>query len=214
MWPRLAPTGAVHWPASPRASPRSAQPRCSARHMPARWLSGTTARAAGTAAWARWIRPRWASGSTRWSRSCWLTSMSRAEQRERIVAIAKGVATDMESNREQHMKLRRESLQLFAAPTIDASALEKLRAEQMKLGEAASRRMLAAMIEGAEGADPGTARQARRAPAAQDAAAEVTEPSPAAAPSPRIPAAPPPNRRSPVAAAPLSCLKVAPCSAC
>lgn len=72
------------------------------------------------------------------------------EQRERIVAIAKGVATDMESNREQHMKLRRESLQLFAAPTIDAAALEKLRAEQMKLGEAASRRMLAAMIEGAK----------------------------------------------------------------
>ncbi len=72
------------------------------------------------------------------------------EQRERIVAIAKGVAADMESSREQHMKLRRESLQLFAAPTIDATALEKLRAEQMKLGEAASRRMLAAMIEGAK----------------------------------------------------------------
>jgi Spy/CpxP family protein refolding chaperone len=76
------------------------------------------------------------------------------EQRERIVAIAKGVATDMESSREQHMKLRRESLQLFAAPTIDATALEKLRAEQMKLGEAASRRMLAAMIEGAKVLNP------------------------------------------------------------
>jgi periplasmic protein CpxP/Spy len=76
------------------------------------------------------------------------------EQRERIVAIAKGVATDMESSREQHIKLRRESLQLFAAPTIDSAALEKLRAEQMKLGEAASRRMLAAMIEGAKVLNP------------------------------------------------------------
>lgn len=72
------------------------------------------------------------------------------EQREKIAALAKGVATDMESNREQHMKLRRESLQLFAAPKIDRDRLEKLRVEQMKLGDAASRRMLTALIDGAE----------------------------------------------------------------
>jgi Spy/CpxP family protein refolding chaperone len=73
-----------------------------------------------------------------------------AEQREKIAVIARSAATDMDSNREQHRKLRRESMQLFAAPTIDRARLESLRVEQMKLRDSTSRRMLTAMIEGAE----------------------------------------------------------------
>lgn len=73
-----------------------------------------------------------------------------AEQRERIAAIARSAAADMDANREQHRKLRRESLELFAAPKIDRARLESLRVEQMKLGDSTSRRMLTAMIEGAE----------------------------------------------------------------
>jgi Spy/CpxP family protein refolding chaperone len=73
-----------------------------------------------------------------------------AEQRERIAVIARSAATDMDSNREQHRKLRRESLELFAAPTIDRARLESLRVEQLKLRDSTSRRMLTAMIEGAE----------------------------------------------------------------
>lgn len=73
-----------------------------------------------------------------------------AEQREKIAVIARSAATDMDSNREQHRKLRRESMELFAAPTIDRARLESLRVEQMKLRDSTSRRMLTAMIEGAE----------------------------------------------------------------
>lgn len=73
-----------------------------------------------------------------------------AEQRERIAVIARSAAADMDSNREQHRKLRRESLDLFGAPKIDRARLEALRVEQMKLGDSTSRRMLTAMIEGAE----------------------------------------------------------------
>jgi Spy/CpxP family protein refolding chaperone len=73
-----------------------------------------------------------------------------AAQRERIAAIARSAATDVDANREQHQKLRRESLDLFAAATIDRARLEALRVEQMKLRDSTSRRMLTAMIDGAE----------------------------------------------------------------
>lgn len=72
------------------------------------------------------------------------------EQRERIAAIVKAAAADLRTIREQHMKERRQSLALFAAPTIDRAALEKLRVEQLQLGDSASRRMLQAMMDCAE----------------------------------------------------------------
>jgi Spy/CpxP family protein refolding chaperone len=72
------------------------------------------------------------------------------EQRERITAIMKAAATDLQSSRTQHMQARRRSMELLAAPKIDRAQLEKLRAEQMQLGDAASRRMLQAMMDSAE----------------------------------------------------------------
>lgn len=72
------------------------------------------------------------------------------EQRERIAAIVKAAAADLRTIREQHMKARRQSLALFAAPTIDRAALEKLRVEQMQLGDSASRRMLQALMDSAD----------------------------------------------------------------
>lgn len=72
------------------------------------------------------------------------------EQRERIAAIVKAAAADLRTIREQHMKARRQSLALFAAPTIDRAALEKLRVEQLQLGDSASRRMLQAMMDSAD----------------------------------------------------------------
>ena len=72
------------------------------------------------------------------------------EQRERIAAIVKAAAADLRTIREQHVKARRQSLALFAAPTIDRAALETLRVEQLQLGDSASRRMLQAMMDSAE----------------------------------------------------------------
>ena len=72
------------------------------------------------------------------------------EQRERIAAIMKSAATDLQSSRTQHMQARRRSMELLAAAKIDRAQLEKLRTEQMQLGDAASRRMLQAMMDAAE----------------------------------------------------------------
>jgi periplasmic protein CpxP/Spy len=72
------------------------------------------------------------------------------EQRDRIAAILKGAANDLQASRKQHMQARRQSMELLTAPTIDRTQLEKLRIEQMQLGESASRRMLQAMMDSAE----------------------------------------------------------------
>jgi Spy/CpxP family protein refolding chaperone len=76
------------------------------------------------------------------------------EQRERIAAIVKAASADMRTIRDQMAKARRQSMDLFAAPTIDRAALEKLRIEQMQLGDNASRRMLQAMLDSAEVLNP------------------------------------------------------------
>ena len=76
------------------------------------------------------------------------------EQRERIATILKGLANDMQQNRQRHMQARRQSLELLAAPTIDRAQLEKLRVEQMQLGDVTSRRMLQAMMDSAEVLNP------------------------------------------------------------
>jgi Spy/CpxP family protein refolding chaperone len=73
-----------------------------------------------------------------------------AEQRDRIATIMKGAANDLQANRRSHMEARRQAMTLLAAPTIDRAQLEKLRVEQMQLGDNASRRMLQAMIDSAE----------------------------------------------------------------
>jgi protein CpxP len=77
-----------------------------------------------------------------------------AEQRERIATILKGLANDMQQNRQRHMQARRQSLELLAAPTIDRAQLEKLRVEQMQLGDVTSRRILQAMMDSAEVLSP------------------------------------------------------------
>jgi Spy/CpxP family protein refolding chaperone len=72
------------------------------------------------------------------------------EQRDRIATILKGAANDLRTSRKQHLQARRQSMELLAAPTIDRAQLEKLRVEQMQLGENASRRMLQALMDSAE----------------------------------------------------------------
>lgn len=72
------------------------------------------------------------------------------DQKTRIAAIMKGAANDLSSLRGQGRDLRRKSMQLLAAPTIDRTQLEAVRAQQMQLHETASRRMLQARADAAE----------------------------------------------------------------
>jgi len=72
------------------------------------------------------------------------------EQRDRIASILKATANDLQASRKLHIEARRRSIELLAAPTIDRAQLEKLRVEQMQLGENASRRMLQAMMDSAD----------------------------------------------------------------
>jgi len=73
-----------------------------------------------------------------------------ADQRDRIAAIMKAAANDLQASRKLHMQARRQSMQLLTASTIDRAQLEKLRIEQMQLGDSTSRRLLQAMIDSAE----------------------------------------------------------------
>ena len=57
------------------------------------------------------------------------------EQRDKIATIMKAAANDLQASRKQHMQARRQSMELLAAPTIDRAQLEKLRIEQMQLGD-------------------------------------------------------------------------------
>ena len=72
------------------------------------------------------------------------------EQKSRIDAIMKGAANDLSSLRGQGRELRRRSMELLAAPTIDRAQLETLRVQQMQMHESVSRRMLQAMADAAE----------------------------------------------------------------
>jgi periplasmic protein CpxP/Spy len=73
-----------------------------------------------------------------------------AEQKSRITTIMKGAANDLSSLRGQGRDLRRKSMALLSAPTIDRAQLEALRVQQVQLHETVSRRMLQAMADAAE----------------------------------------------------------------
>ena len=72
------------------------------------------------------------------------------EQKSRIAAIMKAAANDLSPLRGQGREMRRKSMQLLAAPTIDRAQLEAVRAQQIQLHETVSRRMLQARADAAE----------------------------------------------------------------
>lgn len=72
------------------------------------------------------------------------------QQRDQIVAIATAALADLKPLREQAREARRRGLELLAAPVIDRRALEQLRATQMQIADARSRRRLQATADAAE----------------------------------------------------------------
>lgn len=77
-----------------------------------------------------------------------------AEQRARVTAAFKSAATELAPLRQQQRQMRQQTMKLLAAPTLDKTQLETLRAEQTQLTDKVSRRMLQAMIEAAEALSP------------------------------------------------------------
>jgi periplasmic protein CpxP/Spy len=70
-----------------------------------------------------------------------------AEQRTQIQAIATAAQADLKAQREAGRALHEQSLQLFMQPTVDARAAESLRQQMLAQHDAASKRMLQAMLD-------------------------------------------------------------------
>jgi Spy/CpxP family protein refolding chaperone len=70
-----------------------------------------------------------------------------AEQRTQIKAIADRAMTDMKAQRETGKGTREQMTKLFTQPTVDANAVEALRAQKMQQHDQTSRRMTQAMVE-------------------------------------------------------------------
>lgn len=69
------------------------------------------------------------------------------EQRAQIRQIMKGAADDLRAQRESGRKLHQDMQALFTQPTVDARAAEALRQQLLAQHDAASKRMLQAMLE-------------------------------------------------------------------
>ena len=68
-------------------------------------------------------------------------------QRTQIKQIAMAAATDLRAQREAGKGLRERGMQIFAAPNVDATAAESVRAQMQAQHDQASRRTLQAMLE-------------------------------------------------------------------
>ena len=73
--------------------------------------------------------------------------MPRASRRQKINAIAQKAADDIFALRAKHLEARKQIIDTLAAPTIDRAKLEALRADQMKLADAATKRVTDAVAD-------------------------------------------------------------------
>ena len=68
-------------------------------------------------------------------------------QRSQIKQIHQVAADDLKGHREQRRALRERSLQILAAPTVDAAAAESVRQQMLQQHDQSSRRMLQASLD-------------------------------------------------------------------
>ena len=76
------------------------------------------------------------------------------DQQAKIASIAKAAVADLLPLREKAQAARGQAVALLTAPTIDRSAIERLRAEQIALAETASKRFAQALADAAEVLNP------------------------------------------------------------
>jgi len=76
----------------------------------------------------------------------WATDAS-TEQKQKINVIAQKTADDIFALRAKHLEARKQIVETLAAPTVDRTKLETLRADQMKLAETATKRITDAVAD-------------------------------------------------------------------
>jgi Spy/CpxP family protein refolding chaperone len=79
----------------------------------------------------------------------WITDAS-TEQKQKINAITQKAADDIFDLRNKHLEARKQVIALLSASTIDRPKLEALRGDQMKLADAATKRVTDAVADIAE----------------------------------------------------------------
>jgi Spy/CpxP family protein refolding chaperone len=76
------------------------------------------------------------------------------DQQAKIAGIAKAAVGDLRTLREKAQAARTQAIALLTAPTIDRTAIERLRADQIALAETASKRIAQALEDSAEVLSP------------------------------------------------------------
>jgi protein CpxP len=76
------------------------------------------------------------------------------DQQMKIAGIAKAAVADLRPLRDQVEAARARGLALLTAPTIDRTAIERLRAEQVGLAETASKRIAQALADASDVLSP------------------------------------------------------------
>ena len=77
-----------------------------------------------------------------------------ADQQAKIAGIAKAAVNDLLPLREKAQAAHSQAVALLTAPTIDRSAIEQLRAQQIGLAETASKRIAQAVADASEVLNP------------------------------------------------------------
>lgn len=77
-----------------------------------------------------------------------------AEQQAKLATIAKAAVADLRPLQEKARAARAQAVTLLTAPSIDRSAIERLRAENVGLAETASKRITQALADAAEVLSP------------------------------------------------------------
>lgn len=72
------------------------------------------------------------------------------EQQLKLTAIAKDAANDIAPIREKLLSAGKQALAITSAPTFDRAALERLRTEQVALGDSVSKRIAQALADAAD----------------------------------------------------------------
>ena len=73
-----------------------------------------------------------------------------ADQQAKIATIAKAAVSDLRPLHEKALAARSQALALLTAPTIDRTAIERLRAEEIGLAETASKRIAQAAADASD----------------------------------------------------------------
>ena len=76
------------------------------------------------------------------------------DQQVKLANIAKAAVTDLRPLKEKAQGARAQAVTLLTAPTIDRTAIERLRAEQIGLAETASKRIAQALADAADVLSP------------------------------------------------------------